>query len=344
MNEFEKTFSFENLYKAHRRTRLGKRHKKEVIEFENNLSENLWNLFYDLDYDKYEVGKYHKFMIYDPKEREIQAISYKDRVFQHCLCDNYLTPLLERHLINTNVACRRNKGTEFAIKYIRNSLCSIYKKGSNNSYYIKLDISKYFNSINHELLIQKIKKIVKEEKILNLLEKIIYSYEFEPGKGLPMGNQTIQNFALLYLNSIDKFIKEKIRIKYYIRYMDDMLIFVDNKEKARQVFEIIKSKIEEDLLKVNPKSQVYPLTKGISFLAYSFKLTQSGKIIQTLKRGTKRRIIKKCKNANFISQIMPQEEKKGYLNKTYISYKGMFQKNYLYSNNLLLKVQNALHI
>lgn len=92
-----KIISFESLYKAHRVARLGKRHKKEVIEFETLLGENLWSLHFDLKYNKYKVGGYHKFMIYDPKEREIQAITYRDRIIQHSLCDNYLTPLLEKH-------------------------------------------------------------------------------------------------------------------------------------------------------------------------------------------------------------------------------------------------------
>ena len=106
---FDEIMTFENLYRAHRRARLGKRHKKEVILFEANLSQNLWQLYYDLKYEKYSVGDYHKFMIYDPKEREFQAISYRDRVVQHCLCDNFLTPLLDCRLIYDNAACRRGK-------------------------------------------------------------------------------------------------------------------------------------------------------------------------------------------------------------------------------------------
>lgn len=114
MDEWERIIDFESLYKAHRKARLSKRYKKEVVEFENNLSENLWKLHYDLKYGKYEVGGYHSFMIYDPKEREIQAISYMDRVVQHSLCDNYLIPLLEKKLIYDNVACRKGKGSSLA--------------------------------------------------------------------------------------------------------------------------------------------------------------------------------------------------------------------------------------
>lgn len=121
-SSFEEIISFENLYKAHRRARLCKRHKREVIEFELNLSENLWRLHYELKYGKYEIGEYNKFMVYDPKEREIQAIPYRDRVVQHTLCDNCLIPTLERYLIYDNTACRQGKGTHFAIKRLK-SLC-----------------------------------------------------------------------------------------------------------------------------------------------------------------------------------------------------------------------------
>ena len=112
---FLEIISFQNLYKAHIRARQSKQHKKEVIQFETQLSKNFWALHYDLNYKKYETGGYHKFMIYDPKEREIHAISYRDRIVQHSLFDNYLTPLLEKHLVNSNCACRKGKGTDYAI-------------------------------------------------------------------------------------------------------------------------------------------------------------------------------------------------------------------------------------
>lgn len=196
MDDYDRVISFENLYRAHRRARLGKRHKKEVIDFELNLSKNLWKIYNELKYQEYEVGGYHRFMIYDPKEREIQAISYRDRIVQHCICDNYFTPLLEKHLIYTNVACRKGKGTDFAVKYIRKCLTKIAKNRTENECYLKIDISKYFNSIDHEVLKGKIRQIVKDEKTVKLLDKIIDSYEYIEGKGLPMGNQTSQNFAV----------------------------------------------------------------------------------------------------------------------------------------------------
>ena len=135
MTDFERIIDFETLYRAHRKARLSKRHKKEVIEFEANLSKNLWEMHYDLKYGKYKVGAYRKFMIYDPKEREIQAIGYRDRVLQHAICDNYLMPLLEKRLIYDNVACRRGRGTKQAYDRLRHFMTEHYKR------YKKADIS-----------------------------------------------------------------------------------------------------------------------------------------------------------------------------------------------------------
>lgn len=337
LDVYDRVISFENLYRAHRRARLGKRHKKEVIDFELNLSENLWKIYNELKHQEYEVGKYHMFMIYDPKEREIQAISYRDRIVQHCICDNYFTPLLEKHLIYTNVACRKGKGTDFAVKYIRKCLTKIAKNRTENECYLKVDISKYFNSIDHEVLKGKIRGIVEDERIVKLLDKIIDSYEYIEGKGLPMGNQTSQNFVLLYLNNIDKYIKEKIRIKHYLRYMDDMVIFFENKEKAKENFIKIKEKIEEERLLVNPKSQIGVIDRGINFLAWNFKISQSGKIIQTVKKETRKRILRKCKTKVYFDSKDRKITRTDIL-ATFESYKGLLLKRNIYCSHFMNKV------
>ena len=125
---FENIISFGSLLEAHKRARLSKQHKKEVIEFEIHLSRNLWALHYDLNYGKYQIGEYRKFTIYDPKKREIQAIPYRDRIVQHALCDKLLIPLLEKYLIDANCACRRGKGTDYAMKLLRSFMTRHYKK------------------------------------------------------------------------------------------------------------------------------------------------------------------------------------------------------------------------
>ncbi len=290
---WEKLISFENLYKAHRVARLGKRHKKEVVEFETLLGENLWRLHFDLRYNKYRVGGYHKFMIYDPKEREIQAITYRDRIIQHSLCDNYLTPLLEKHLIYDNAACRRNKGTDFAIKRLRYFMYDFKRKYGTDGYFIKIDIKKYFDSIDHYILKTKLKNLIDDTDIFNLICNIIDSYNSNRGKGLPMGNQSSQCFALLYLDRIDRFIKEVLRVKYYVRYMDDMILLITEKQKAQNYLIRIVQEITEERLIVNSKTQIIQMKNGISFLGWRFFYGKNGEVVQKILRQAKVRVMQK---------------------------------------------------
>lgn len=291
---FEDVISYESLYRAHRRARLGKRHKKEVVEFELDLSKNLWELHYDLKYNRYEIGGYHKFMIYDPKEREIQAISYRDRVVQHALCDNYLTPLLESKYIYDNSACRKNKGTHFALDRLSKFMREFHNKYGKEGYFVKLDMAKYFNSIDHGVLKQKLRRVVGDDKILALCEKVIDSYNFESGKGLPMGNQSSQNFALLYLNEFDHFMKEQMGVKYYVRYMDDIVMIVRDRAFARELIWRAKAILEPHLIKLNHKSQIIPFSNGVIFLGWKM-FYGGGKVVRKVKKQLKTRILQKIR-------------------------------------------------
>ena len=320
MDDWEKIIDFESLYKAHKKARLSKRYKKEVVEFENNLSENLWKLHYDLKYGKYEVGDYHSFMIYDPKEREIQAISYRDRVAQHSLCDNYLIPLLEKKLIYDNVACRKGKGSSLAFFRLRKFMAEHYKQHGKSGYFVKLDIKKYFNSIDHSILKSKLEKMVNDDKIKNLLFKIIDSYSFSDGCGLPMGNQSSQCFALLYLDSVDKYIKRTLKVKRYVRYMDDFILIVNERNTASLCLQKIREEVEKLNITLNDKSQIIPIENGISFLGWRFHFGEKGKIVQSLKRDTRKRITYKIKTKMHLLAIHKIAKNK--LNKSLVSYKG----------------------
>lgn len=291
---FEQIISFENLLKAHKRARLCKQHKKEVIEFELNLSKNLWQLHYDLKYHKYSIGEYRKFMIYDPKEREIQAIPYRDRIVQHSICDNLLIPLMENHLINANCACRVGKGTDYAIKLLRKFMTKHYRKYGKSGYFVKLDIKKYFPSINHEVLYKKLVRFNFDSDTNWLLHTVIDSYG--NGVGLPMGNQSSQCFALLYLDRIDRIIKEKLGVKFYVRYMDDMILLVSDKQTAQNCLQIIQSEVLKEKVFLNHKSQITNVKNGVEFLGWNFKFGKNGKIIQKVKNQSKKRIFQKYKN------------------------------------------------
>ncbi|MCF0115213.1 MAG: reverse transcriptase, partial [Erysipelotrichaceae bacterium] len=213
MDDYEKIYNFNNLYKAHTVARLGKRTTSEVIDFEMNLASNLVELANALEEGTYEMQGYYSFMVHDPKDRVINALHYRDRVVQHCICDEVLAPALDKRLIYDNAACRIGKGTHFAMKRLTSFLCDFYRIHGRDGYILRCDIRKFFDNIDHEILKGKLRRVFKDERLLKLLFQIIDSYEKTPGKGLPLGNQTSQWFAIYYLDSFDRLIKEKLHIK-----------------------------------------------------------------------------------------------------------------------------------
>lgn len=158
--KLQEIFTFENLYEAHKQCRKSKQQKGEVIRFETNLSLNIYKIIDDISKKKYEFGKYKTFIIYEPKERIIEAPPYKDRIVIRCFCDNCLKKKLEKKLIYDNAACRKEKGTNFSIERLEKFLRHEYNTAKdNNIYFLKCDIKKYFPSINHEILLSKLSNI-----------------------------------------------------------------------------------------------------------------------------------------------------------------------------------------
>lgn len=337
MLKYEQLFTFKNLYNAYLKSRKSKRFKKEVINFESNLGSNLSKLQEELLNEKYGLNglNYHSFMVYEPKERRVDAIEFKDRIVQHCLCDNYLVPLYEKRLIYDNAATRINKGTDFARKRLKYFHYDYFnKKGSNKGYVLKCDIHHFFQSIDQDVLRKMLKKDIKDNKILKLINLIIDSFELEKSKGLPIGNQTSQLFGIRYLDKIDRLIKEKFRIKYYIRYMDDFLLIHESKEYLNMIYkEIKKILLDEFKLELNKKTRIYKLSDSVEFLGFNYRLLNNKKIV-----------MKTCgkKRKNFSNKIncKIKSYSKGKINKeklfsTFNSYINHLSKG----NNYLFKVK-----
>jgi retron-type reverse transcriptase len=204
----------------------------------------------------------------------------------HALC-NIIIPIFEKSFIDNSYACRKEKGSHKAIKKLRSFL-----KNRNNLYCLQCDISKYFDSINHDTLIKIIKKKIGCQKTINLIVKIIDSFNKDTGVGIPIGNLTSQLFANIYLNELDQFVSHELKQKYYIRYMDDFLI-LGSKKDLRD----LKIKVEQFLtdklqLKMNPKKvNIFPCNKGIDFLGY---IVFKDYIL--LRKSTIKRFIKKMKD------------------------------------------------
>lgn len=295
--KLEEIFTFENLYDSYKDCRKSKQHKGEVIRFEISLSSNLSSLRNELITKKYKLGQYKKFLIYEPKERVIEALPFKDRVVIKCFCDAVLKQKIERKLIYDNVACRKKKGTDFAINRLEQFLKSEYRKEKNNNiYFLKCDIRKYFQSINHEKLMNILNKMDFSNDEMWLIEKLIKEQPNDANIGLPLGNQSSQWFALLYLNIVDRFIKERLKIKKYIRYMDDMILIHRDKKYLqyclKEIERICKNALE---LELNQKTQIGKVKNGIDFLGYRHILNESGSITRKLRASSKQRLKKHLK-------------------------------------------------
>ncbi|MBE7074559.1 MAG: RNA-directed DNA polymerase [Clostridiales bacterium] len=325
-------FTFERLLHAHNLCRCNKQHKRDTIIFEVNLSQNLTELSKSLLNFTYKLGEYKQFYIFEPKKRNIEALSYKDRVVLMALTKNIIAPKLDKKLIYDNVACRKNKGTLFGLKRLNQFLHSFYNIHKNNQgYFLKCDIKKYFQSINHNVLKELLLKANFDAEELSFLNMIIDSRNKKQGVGLPIGNQTSQWFALYYLNMIDRLIKEKLKIRYYVRYMDDMILVHESKEYLKYCKQEIEKVCKEKLLlELNHKTQISKLSNGIDFLGFRNILLDNGKVIRLLRLQAKIKLKKRIK-------LMSKYKKIGLINNAYIkirlnSYKAHL--NYSHSNKI----------
>lgn len=285
--DYTKIYEFQNLYKAYLLSRRSKRTTGEVIGFEMDPGANLAKLQEELADGTYRLSGYYHFTIHDPKVREIYALHYRDRIVQHSLCDNLLAPYMENHLIYDNAACRKKKGTLFAINRLNLFLRQHYRAYGRKGYFLKCDIRKFFDTIDHDILKQRLVRIVDDDRTLRLLFHIIDSYETAPGKGIPMGNQTSQWFALYYLDPLDRLVKERLRIKHYTRYMDDMVLVSPDKETLREALSAMRELVEGIGLSFNQKTQIFPIASGVEYLGWRFTLSETGAVIRRLKKQSK---------------------------------------------------------
>lgn len=218
--------------------------------------------------------------------------SFADKVVQHSLCDNVLEPVLTRSFILDNYASQKGKGTHFGLDRLQDFMRQYYQKNGTEGWVLKADISKYFYSIKHEPLREMLYKKIHDEDVRWLIDMIIDS---TPDPGIPIGNQSSQLFALLYLNGMDHFIKEKLGIKYYGRYMDDFYLIHADKAYLKECLVQIKALLEPLGLKLNSKTQIFPLRHGIDYLGFRTFMTDSGKVVRKIRRDSKNNARRKLK-------------------------------------------------
>jgi retron-type reverse transcriptase len=288
MKNLKKTISFkaicsiENLFSAWHKVSLGKSAKSSILEYYRNLDYNLASVSHDLHNETYQPGPLYRFLIKDPKERIIAASPVRDRVVQHALM-NYCDQVFDRHLIYDSYACRIGKGTHKAV-------LRAFHFAKSSKYFLKMDVRKYFDSIDHAILKNLLARIIKDPKVLRLFYLIIdYSDGFSD-KGIPIGNLTSQYFANYYLSSFDHYFKECCKARRYIRYMDDILIFSDDKNVINN-FYTNAINFAGDKLKLMLKPKISgKITDGAPFLGFLIK--PSGIYIhQKTKKRYKTRIV-----------------------------------------------------
>jgi len=338
-NIYDNPITYENIYKIWKIVRKTCKNRKAVYRFELNKNTNIYNIYKALKERKYKPLPFRPFLIFEPKPRLVMSQSVTDKIVNHFVANYYILPYLENKLIDSNVATRKNKGSSYADKLLLKYLNTLNLKNNNEEIYcLKIDISKYFYTINHNILIDKIKKYIIDQDVLNIISviinetnepyinKLIDKYNskyytdipyYEKDVGLSIGAMTSQFLAIYYLNDLDHLIKEKLRCKYYIRYMDDFIILDTNKEKLKEVWQVITKEINRLGLKINPKSNLLRMSIGLNFLGYRYQVIKD-KLYISFRKKTIRKISKKLsylKVNNIIKYYKSYSSYYGYLNK-----------------------------
>lgn len=283
-NLFESIADFNNLLFAFWKARKGKNGKAEVRRFRENIHEEILSLRNDLMSGSMRTGDYHYFEVHDPKQRQICAASFRERVLHHAVI-NVCGPYFEKFLIFDTYACIKGKGSHKAVERAQ-----FFSR--RNKLYLKLDIVKYFHSIDQAVLIKLLERIFKDKRLLRLLKEIIVSFEAAPGRGVPIGNLTSQYFANYYLGYLDHFIKEHLCIKPYVRYMDDFILWGNEKRELKGYLDDIKQFLSVKLLlDINETKCLNYTSKGVGFLGYRVFPDK----IKLAKRSS-RRFVKKYRN------------------------------------------------
>jgi len=294
---FETMTSLDNLFACWYAFKRGKRQQKEIQHFERFLEDNIFRLREDLNALVYKHGSYPQFRVCDPKERLISKASVRDRFVHHVVYE-MLTKIFDPKLIFHSFSCRKKKGVHKGTLCLQKMIKKASQNGSKNCWALKIDIRRFFDTINHGILKKLIRKHVFDEKLLHLIDQIIDSFHqstdvFGPA-GLPLGNVSSQLFANIYLHELDEFIKHKLRLKFYLRYCDDFVILSHHPKLLLWLICVIDDFLNTHLrLQMHPK-KIFLLTiaGGIDFVGYVHFLHH-----RLVRPQTKRRLKRKLKTA-----------------------------------------------
>lgn len=297
--DFYDVISIENLFCAWKKFRKGKRSKTDVALFELNLEDNIFKLHEDLISGKWRPDSYIAFYIQDPKLRRIHKASVRDRVLYQAVYQ-FLYPIFDSSFIYDSYSSRDGKGIHRGVKRFAEFALKATANYTHNAFVLKCDIRKFFDSIDHTILLALIKKKCLDERLFELIEKIINSFERISDKGLPLGNVTSQIFANIYLNELDQFAKHILKARYYIRYCDDFIIIDRSKERLIEYIAKLSNFLKDKLsLELHPnKISIRKISQGIDFLGYV-----SLPHYCVLRTKTKRRMLKRISDNNLQSYL-----------------------------------------
>ena len=281
---------FETLYRAYLTARKGKRNKAGTAQYEANALACTEKLSRLLLTKNYRPSKFEIFKVYEPKERLVQAPAFVDKVVLHAATDNILYDAITKSFIRDNYSSQKGKGTDDGLMRLKLQMVSYYRcYKTAEGWVVKGDIHHFFASIDHKKLKRVLRKLFKRRGLDMELYDLLCIY-IDASEGLPLGYQTSQLFALLFLDEFDHWIKEEKGCKFYGRYMDDFAIIVRTKEEARQLLAEIREWIDGLGLELNQKTGIFPLRNGIDLLGFHSYLTETGACIQKLRQESVDRI------------------------------------------------------
>jgi len=264
-NLLAKVIAFDNLARAFRGASHGKRDRPEMREFEYHLETRLWEIRDQLEAGEYAWGPFHRFWVRDPKRREIRAAPFRDRVVHHALF-NVLDPIFQRGFIADSYACIPGRGTHRAVERYR----AFVRARAGRGYRVQGDVKRYFASVDHAVLLGLLERRLGDGRLLNLLGTLVTHGAERPGRGIPIGSLTSQLFANVYLDALDHFVKERLRVRHYLRYMDDFLLLASDRRGARDRLGQVRAFLTEQLrLELNPRRvTVAPIGEPCDLLGY----------------------------------------------------------------------------
>lgn len=292
-NLFNQIFTYDNLEIAYKQAlKEGGRFTTEAIKFQRNETVNLTNLLNSLHDGSYEFSGYMTFKVFEPKVRMINAPYFRDKIVQLCL-HNELKYIFVPSFIPESFACIDGRGTHKAVDQVQRNLRQAYWKWGDEAYICKADVRKFFYSIDRDILKELYRRKIKDKDVLEVMDTITDSADSISVKGVPLGNTMSQLYANIYLNQFDNYAKRYLGIKYYVRYMDDIIMILPNKKEAVKAKEQFIYYLDTYLqLEHNvQKTQVFPINQGVN--AYGYKVHRTHRLLRNDSKKKLKRKIKK---------------------------------------------------